>query len=339
MHASNLVSVVITCFNLERFIGQAIESVLNQDFTGVFEIIVVDDCSIDGSSEVIKSYACVKYIKTESNVGVLNSTLVGLKNSIGTYIFFLDGDDVWERNKISLAMHSFERDRKLVFITHDLSYINESGDLITSPSIVHEALYKVASPQLLSDYVKNGILHHMDYVWLGSAFAINVSLFNLVEFVDFMDRIVDTKNTYQDWPLAFWIACHDDLHFHFISAKLLKYRLHGNNYSGDNSNKEKAIRNYTRSRNTLFSIYKISVLFERDEAIVANLCSRYMYYSYLVDLYGGIKIKSIVGFTESVPFFIKNRIIAKELARFIIVFFFGQEIMNSVKQLKRRFFF
>ena len=55
-------SVVITCYNLERFIGAAIESVQRQDFAGSLQIIVVDDCSTDRSPEVIQSFDGVEYV-------------------------------------------------------------------------------------------------------------------------------------------------------------------------------------------------------------------------------------------------------------------------------------
>ena len=48
------VSVIITCFNLERFIGEAVRSVEEQDYGGIIQLVVVDDCSTDRSRDLIK---------------------------------------------------------------------------------------------------------------------------------------------------------------------------------------------------------------------------------------------------------------------------------------------
>src|SRR4051812_20803492 len=94
-------SVIVTCFNLERYIRAAIESVLGQSFAGNLEIIVVDDCSTDRSAEIVRSYEGIRYLKTERNGGVLLAILAGLEAASADILFFLDGDDLWHPAKVA----------------------------------------------------------------------------------------------------------------------------------------------------------------------------------------------------------------------------------------------
>src|ERR1044072_6480631 len=120
-------SVVITCYNLERFIGAAIESVQRQDFAGSLQIIVVHDCCTDRSAEVIQSFDGVEYVAMPSNQGALLATLAGLERARSDIVFFLDGDDLWESGKFREVLPRFTGDPAVGFVTHDLAYADENG--------------------------------------------------------------------------------------------------------------------------------------------------------------------------------------------------------------------
>jgi glycosyltransferase involved in cell wall biosynthesis len=84
-----LISVIITCYNLEKYIADAIDSVVTQDVASdKYEVIVVDDCSTDRSAEIIHSYENVHYCRTKNNCGVLLATILGLESSSGELVFF-----------------------------------------------------------------------------------------------------------------------------------------------------------------------------------------------------------------------------------------------------------
>ena len=90
------ISVIIPCYNQEKYIEEAIESVLHQTFKD-FEIIVVNDGSSDNSLSIIKKYAekyvnVISYIN-QSNQGVIAARNNAIAKSCGEYIFPLDGDD------------------------------------------------------------------------------------------------------------------------------------------------------------------------------------------------------------------------------------------------------
>jgi glycosyltransferase involved in cell wall biosynthesis len=102
----SLVSIVLIFLDEEKFISQAIASVLAQTYDN-WELILVDDGSTDGSSAIAKSYELkfperVKYLEHQGhkNCGMSASRNLGINSSRGEYIAFLDGDDVWMPQKL-----------------------------------------------------------------------------------------------------------------------------------------------------------------------------------------------------------------------------------------------
>ncbi|MBO9659300.1 MAG: glycosyltransferase [Chitinophagaceae bacterium] len=91
---NELVSVIIPCYNTEKYVADTIRSVLAQTYPSI-EIIVVDDGSKDSSPEVIRSFAGDGRIKilSQPNSGVSAARNNGLKNAKGVYVAFLDADD------------------------------------------------------------------------------------------------------------------------------------------------------------------------------------------------------------------------------------------------------
>lgn len=95
-----LISVIITNFNYANFIGEAIESALNQDYSPL-EVIVVDDGSTDESLKVLERYRNRIVLVAKENGGVSTARNAGQRCAKGRYIAFLDADDYWDRTKIS----------------------------------------------------------------------------------------------------------------------------------------------------------------------------------------------------------------------------------------------
>lgn len=94
-----LVSVVIPTYNREHIISRAIESVLKQTYEN-WELIISDDCSIDDTEKVVKSYSDkrIKFVKLSKNLGNAGARNFGVKNASGEYIAFLDSDDEFMPN-------------------------------------------------------------------------------------------------------------------------------------------------------------------------------------------------------------------------------------------------
>lgn len=95
-----LVSVIIPNYNYLRYIDKCLESVFNQDYPNI-EVIVVDDGSTDGSLEYLESLTNPVKILRQRNQGVSIARNIGLFESKGEFIAFLDADDFWDSSKIS----------------------------------------------------------------------------------------------------------------------------------------------------------------------------------------------------------------------------------------------
>jgi glycosyltransferase involved in cell wall biosynthesis len=317
-------SVVVTCYNLERYIGAAIESVLAQDHGGEVEVIVVDDCSTDASAAVIRSYDGVRYLKTERNGGVLLAMLTGLEATSSDLVFFLDGDDLWEPGKLSAVLPRFAANPRVGFVTHDLHYAGPDGELLDRATRPAAAMTSVVS-QAHGEKVREGILEIDDYVWLGSAFAIRKSVIDLDKFIAFARALPDPANTYQDWTLAYWIAAQSDVALDYVPQKLFRYRLHELNYSGDARTPERAIRNLTRTLNTNRAIRRIVEIRGLPPRIRRVVDERIAFCEYRIDLEQGQRGKAVVGFLRNAPELRRRGVLFKEALRFLAVQALGPE--------------
>ena len=91
------ISVIVPAYNVERFLAQCLDSILEQTFRD-FEIVVVNDCSLDGSGRLAAQYAAkdarIRVIEKERNEGTMKARQTGYENARGMYIVFCDGDDL-----------------------------------------------------------------------------------------------------------------------------------------------------------------------------------------------------------------------------------------------------
>ena len=104
--SERLVSVIIAVYNGERYLDAAIESVLAQDYRPR-EIIVVDDGSTDGSAAVARRFAPAVRCFAQANGGVGSALNYGIKQATGEFLAFLDADDLWSHDKLTLQMAAF----------------------------------------------------------------------------------------------------------------------------------------------------------------------------------------------------------------------------------------
>lgn len=96
-----LISVVIPAFRCAPYLRQALDSALAQDVPE--EILIIDDCSDDALDEILQDYRRypqIRYFRNERNLGVAESRNRGVALARGTYIAFLDADDIWAPDKL-----------------------------------------------------------------------------------------------------------------------------------------------------------------------------------------------------------------------------------------------
>ena len=107
-----LVSVIVPTYNYAQFIGDAIESVINQTWQ-TWEMLIIDDGSTDNTKSVVQSYVSkdcrITYFAIAQNSGrVAVARNYGISKSKGKYIAFLDSDDWWKPNKIEKQIELLE---------------------------------------------------------------------------------------------------------------------------------------------------------------------------------------------------------------------------------------
>jgi glycosyltransferase involved in cell wall biosynthesis len=120
-----LVSVIIPCYNQAKFLREAIESVLYQEHPR-FELIVVDDGSIDETSDVAASYDRVRLIR-QSNRGLAGARNRGLAASCGEYVTFLDSDDRLLPGALEVGSRQLDLNQEWAFVYGRYRYIDVNG--------------------------------------------------------------------------------------------------------------------------------------------------------------------------------------------------------------------
>lgn len=175
------VSVVMPAYNCEKYIGQAIESVLQQEVS--LELIIINDCSKDNVDKVVEKYLSderVKYIHNEKNLGVAKTRNKGVELAQGKYIAFLDSDDWWTKDKLKKQLDLMKnKDVVICSTARELMTATgmSTGRIIEVPTVVsfkkllHGNLINCSSVLVKSDIMKSYEMicddAHEDYItWL-----------------------------------------------------------------------------------------------------------------------------------------------------------------------------
>ncbi len=130
------VSVIMPTFNCAVYIGEAIESALNQTYKD-FEIVIVDDGSTDNTEEVVRRYifstqVMIKYIR-QFNSGPAVARNKAISESRGEFLALLDADDIWLPDRLKEGLASFEANPDVGLIHSDTLRIDEKGDFLPKP--------------------------------------------------------------------------------------------------------------------------------------------------------------------------------------------------------------
>lgn len=125
------VSVLIDTYNHERFIAQAIQSVLDQDFPAdAMEIIVVDDGSTDRTPEIVRQFEPRVRLIRKANGGQASAFNAGIPETRGEFVAFLDGDDWWAKMKLRTVVDAFMEHADIAAVGHGFLEVNEDGQQV-----------------------------------------------------------------------------------------------------------------------------------------------------------------------------------------------------------------
>ena len=199
-----LVSVIINVHNGDKYIYEAINSVLIQTYQN-WEVIVWDNKSTDKTKDVVKSFKDyrIKYFLSNTFTALGEARNLAIKKSKGSFIAFLDSDDIWLKEKLQNQIPKFH-DSKVGIVICDTYFFNDKK--------IIKQLYKNKKPpkgyvfkELLSDYfisLETAVIRRESLEKLDEWFDPN---FNMIEEYDLFVRIgINWKVEYVDQVLAKW---------------------------------------------------------------------------------------------------------------------------------------
>lgn len=127
MDNEDLVSIIVPVYNAEEFINDTIKTVQDQTYKN-WELIMIDDCSTDRSTEQILKYKSdkIKLIKLKKNSGAAICRNTGIKEAKGRYIAFLDADDLWKKEKLEVQLE-FMKEKKCAFSFTGYEFADKDG--------------------------------------------------------------------------------------------------------------------------------------------------------------------------------------------------------------------
>jgi glycosyltransferase involved in cell wall biosynthesis len=202
-----LVSIVIPCYNQGRYLSRAIESVLAQTY-GEYEILVVDDGSVDNTCEIAKRYPRVRYVY-QNNQGLAAARNTGIKQSKGDCLVFLDSDDWLHPEALAINLRYLEERPELAFVSGAYEYFYETEK--RSVKVIHD-IKKNYYCNLLNRNFISMIAAVMFQKWV------------------FTDLFFDTKlSVCEDYDLYLKIARKYPIKYH--TEILAVYRIHTTNMS------------------------------------------------------------------------------------------------------------
>jgi len=125
------ITVLLSVYNDEKYIGESIDSILDQTFKD-FELLIVDDCSTDGTVDVIRKYkdSRIRLVVNKKNVDITRSLNKGLKLARGKYIARLDSDDVSIPKRLEKQFNFLEDNKDYAAVGSRTEYIDGDGNHI-----------------------------------------------------------------------------------------------------------------------------------------------------------------------------------------------------------------
>lgn len=187
------VSIIIPVYNTEEYLNDCFDSVLRQNFKNL-EVIVINDCSTDGSLDIIKKYQKEHgfiLINNKNNLGLARSRNLGIKKATGDYIVFLDSDDMLYDNNIRLLLENALRYEADLVISK-LNSFNSKGE------------YGYYSDKYIDDYFVGNLKDNKKIV---NCISVCSKLYkaSLIKDIKFLEGTVHEDNSFT--IRAYYNAC------------------------------------------------------------------------------------------------------------------------------------
>jgi glycosyltransferase involved in cell wall biosynthesis len=207
------VSVVVTAYNLARFLGRAIDSALAQDWPAdALEVIVVDDGSTDETPQVLASYGERIRVIRQPNQGLVRAVDRGLAEVGGDYVALLDADDEWPVDRLRRQVEFLEAHPRVGLVHGDMTLIDADG-AVTAASFFAEQKIEPTRGHVLGRLLAGNFVS-------GGATTFRGSLLAVV-------HPIPADAAYPDWWIAAAIAAVAEVDH--LPGSFNRYRFHGAN--------------------------------------------------------------------------------------------------------------
>lgn len=242
------VTVFIPVFNTEKYIGQAIDSIIAQTYTD-WELVVQDDCSTDNTFPIISDYAAkdsrIKIFRNEKNLGMMGNWIAGIPKCGGEYWGKLDADDTWAPTMIEECVAILDKNESVGLVCSRYEDMDEPGNRKQK-----EALPGFASDKKFSciDLAKLGPAGMFQYNVLRQGIGLmRRKIFNELGTFTTLDS--------GDTEMWFRIGCHYDIYC--IDKVLHHHRIWPESFMRKSADKDalRANRNFFETRNAIFDHY------------------------------------------------------------------------------------
>lgn len=171
------ITVLMSAFNSEEYINEAIDSILNQTFSD-FEFIIIDDGSTDNSLKIIECYqdSRIRLIKNEINIGLTNSLIKGIQNARGKYLARMDADDISINDRLEKQFNFLEKNKHISIVGSYVLFFDKQGqEVLGKAPLTHEEIivelllgYTLFHPSVmirLSDLSNHGLNYNPHYIY------------------------------------------------------------------------------------------------------------------------------------------------------------------------------
>lgn len=201
------VSIIIPVYNCEKYVKQAVESTLKQDYPNI-EVIVIDDGSTDNTLNIITEFEHLN-ILIKPNGGTASALNLGIKRSSGDWIHWLSADDVLYENAITKMMENITSKDRIYYTNYNI--IDETGTALRDfiePEARNNKTFEERKDELLKYFYGNG-----------SSSMIHRSVFDRIGYFD------ESLRYFEDYD--FWLrAMKNGIDLWLIPIFTLKYRNH-----------------------------------------------------------------------------------------------------------------
>lgn len=157
LHQLPMVSVVMPVYNVQDYVGFAIDSVLEQTYQN-FELVLIDDGSSDASFAICQAISEIDFrvrLLKQNNRGLAGARNTGIRASMGKYIAFLDSDDIWHKDKLAEHVALLEQNVNVGVSFNSSTFIDEKGSQLGLFQIPKSSKPK-AKDLLLRNPIGNG---------------------------------------------------------------------------------------------------------------------------------------------------------------------------------------